>query len=292
MKVAHEESDMTEAATVLPPTTRPGRIALAVEDLYGISSFYEDVVGLELFDYTEETGTLGVGERPLLEIRAGSDRGPRTDAQAGLYHVAFQFPDQTALGSALQRVESFYELSGATDHGISQSLYLTDPAGNGVELYVATPTENWPTNEAGEAVMETQPLDLDAIRSAGAAATEAPEPTRIGHFHLEVTDLEASTAFYETHLGLPRSREIGDMARFFAVDLAHHDLGLTNYQDRSEPATGRGLDWIEFVSSAEAIEAVRSHIEETDIHVENRTGGITVTDPDGIGVRLTAEESR
>lgn len=286
MKVAIEAAGMAEDSS-LPPSTRPGRIGLAVEDLYGVSSFYEDVVGLDLFEYTDETGTLGVDGTPLVEL-VGSDRSPRTDAQAGLYHVAFEFPDEAALGSALQRIESFYELDGATDHGVSRSLYCTDPAGNGVELYVAAPPAEWPENDAGEAVMETQPLDLDALRAAGEAAVDAPADTRIGHFHLEVTDLKAATAFYESTLGLPLSREIGDMARFFAAGTVHHDLGLTNYQGHSEPATGRGVDWIEFLTSREAIETANARFEAAG--VQTRSDGIAVRDPDGIGIRLTAAE--
>ncbi len=278
---------MTEHAT-LPSSTRPGRIALAVEDLYSATSFYEDVVGLDLFEYDEDSGTLGVDGTPLVELIDGSDRSPRTDAQAGLYHVAFAFPDEAALGSALHRIETFYDLDGATDHGVSKSLYLTDPAGNGVELYVPAPPEAWPENDAGEAIMETQPLDLDRLRAAGEAAVDAPATTRIGHFHLEVTDLDRARTFYESTLGLPLSREIGDMARFFATNMAHHDLGLTNYKEHTEPATGRGVDWIEFLTSPEAIETAKARFD--GAAVKTRSDGITVTDPDGIGVRLTARD--
>lgn len=281
---------MTEHASTLPPATRPGRVALAVEDLYATSSFYEDVVGLNLFDYTETTGTLGVEETPLVKLKDGSDRSPRTDAQAGLYHVAFEYPSRSALGSALQRVESLYELDGATDHGVSESLYLTDPAGNGVELYVPGQPEAWSTNDAGEVIMETDPLDLAALRAAGEEATNAPAETRIGHFHLEVTDLSAATGFYRDALGLPLTRKIGDMARFFATGDAHHHLGVTNYLGRTEPATGRGLDWIEFlVPDAAAVAKTAQRLEAADVGIEDQASGITVTDPDGIGVRVRSD---
>ncbi|MFB6085321.1 MAG: VOC family protein [Halodesulfurarchaeum sp.] len=278
---------MRENAAELPKATRPGRVAIAVEDLYGTSSFYEDVVGLDLFEYTEWGGTLGVDGTPLVELLDGSDRGPRTDAQAGLYHVAFCYPSRTALGSALQRIESFYELDGATDHGVTHSLYLTDPAGNGVELFMETPRTEWPRNEAGAVVMETDPLDVDALRDEGDAEMAAPAATRIGHFHLEVTDLERSTAFYRDRLGLPVSRRIGDMARFFTTGDAHHHLGLTNYLGRTDPATGQGVDWIELlVPDDAAIGAARERFEGAGVPVESVSDGIRVADPDGIGVRV------
>ena len=281
---------MTEDVSNLPPATRPGRLSLAVEDPYATSSFYEDVVGLSLFEYTESTGTLGVGDTPLVELRDGSDRSPRTKAQAGLYHVAFEYPSQAALGSALQRVESFYELDGATDHGVSQSLYLTDPAGNGVELYVAAPRKDWPRNEAGEIVMETDPLDLKTLRAAGDGEGDAPEETRIGHFHLEVSDLEAATAFYRDALGLSLTRKIGDIGRFFSTGDAHHHLGVTTYLERTEPATGRGVDWIEFVvPTTDSLDEATARLEAAGVDVENRDTALLVTDPDGIGVRVRAE---
>ena len=284
---------MTETTAELPAATRPGRIALAASDLYGTSSFYEDVVGLDLFEYTESSGTLGVEGTPLVELVDGSDREPRTGAEAGLYHVAIRYPSRAALGSALQRVESFYELDGATDHGVTHSLYLTDPADNGVELYAEAPRADWPHNDAGEVVMETDPLDLDALREDGRAEPEAPAETRIGHFHLEVTDLEESTAFYRDRLGLPVSRKIGDMARFFATGDAHHHLGLTNYLGRTDPATGQGIDWIEFLLPDEtALDAVRARFADEYEPVEDGSGGIELADPDGIGVRVGVDDER
>ncbi|MDR5655888.1 VOC family protein [Halodesulfurarchaeum sp. HSR-GB] len=272
----------------LPAQTRPGRLSLAVEDPYAVSSFYQDVVGLDQFGYTESSATLGAGETPLVELTDGSDLAPRTDAQAGLYHVAFRYPSQEALGAALHRVESLYRLDGATDHGVTHSLYLTDPAGNGVELFVDQPRADWPRDEADEVTMQTQPLDLDALRAAGEPETDAPAGTTIGHFHLEVTDLAGATTFYRDGLGLDITREIGDMARFLAVGDSHHQLGITTYQDRTEPATGRGLDWIEFLTPSEAaLDAARERFEAIGSAVENRENGIAVTDPDGIGVRLS-----
>ena len=270
----------------LPDRTRPGAVGLAVPDLYDANSFYEDVVGLSLQSHDETAARLGVADRQLVTLVDGSDRAARSAEDAGLYHVAFEFPSRAALGSALQRVETFYDLEGATDHGVTESLYLTDPAGNGVELYVTAPRSEWP-REDGEIVMETRPLDLDALREAGEAETDAPPATAIGHFHVEVTDLGAAAQFYGAELGLTTRREIGDVARFFTTGDAHHHLGVTTYQDRTDPATGQGLDWIEFlVPDQGAIEAARNRFG-PEREVRDREDGIAVTDPDGIGVRVT-----
>ena len=272
----------------LPDRTRPGAVGLAVPDLYDASSFYEDVVGLSLLGHDETSARLGVGDRLLVELRDGSERAPRSAAEAGLYHVAFEYPSRAALGSALERIETFYDLDGATDHGVTESLYLTDPAGNGVELYTTAPRSEWP-REDGEVVMETRPLDLDSLREAGRAETDAPPETAIGHVHLEVTDLAAATQFYGMELGLVTTREIGDVARFFATGDAHHHLGVTTYQERTEPATGQGLVWIEFqVPGAEAVAAARKRFG-PDREVRERENGIAVVDPNGFEVRVTVE---
>mgnify|MGYP000279384920 CR=1 FL=1 len=270
----------------LPDRTRPGAVGLAVPDLYDANSFYEDVVGLSLQGHDETAARLGVDDRLLIELVDGSDRASRAVTDAGLYHVAFEYPSRAALGSALERIETFYDLDGATDHGVTESLYLTDPAGNGVELYATAPRSEWP-REDGEVVMETQPLDLDGLRAAGQADTDAPSETAIGHFHLEVTDLAAATQFYGAELGLVTTREIGDVARFFATGDAHHHLGVTTYQERTAPATGQGIDWLEFlVPDAGAIDAAKHRLG-PDREVSEREDGIAIIDPDGIEVRLT-----
>jgi catechol 2,3-dioxygenase len=276
---------MVDATGSLPAGTRAGRIGLEVEAVYETTSFFEDVVGLELLDYTATTGTLGVDGRTLLDLASAAEVEQGTESRAGLSHVGIEFPTEAALGSALQRVEALYDLDGATDHGVTRSLYVTGPCGTEVELYVTAPREEWP-REDGTVVMRTDPLDLDPLRAAGDSDPDAPPETRIGHFHLEVTDLEAATAFYRDGVGLPLERSIGDMARFLGRGQPA-PLVLSNYRGHTAPATGPGVDWLEFVvPDPSAVERATERLEADGVEVEQRADGIAVRDPDGIGVRL------
>lgn len=259
---------------------RPGKVRFSVEEPYAVSSFYQDVIGLEQLSYSAEGATLGVGAKPLIEL-VESDRPPRRRDEAGLYHLGIRFPSRAALGAALQRIEALYRLEAATDHGPVVSLYVTDPDGNEIELYADRPKSAWPRDEAG-VVMETEPLDVAELRAAGEPEPQAPLETRLGHVHLDVTDLEASRRFYRDGLGLGVTRTFGEMASFLADREYHHHLGLTTYRERTEPATGRGLESVTFLAPAEALERAREGFESLGLDPRSTDGGLTVMGPDGI----------
>lgn len=129
----------------LPTGTCVGRVALAVGDLAEHAEFFERAVGLTVHDRSNDRvllATGAVGAEPLLELHA-SDAPGRGDDETGLFHVAIRVPDRAALGAALERIEARWLLDGASDHLVSEALYLRDPAGNGVEIYRDRPREEW-----------------------------------------------------------------------------------------------------------------------------------------------------
>ena len=115
-------------------------------------------------------------------------------------------PTRAALGDALDRVESNWRLTGASDHRVSEALYLHDPEDNGVYVYRDRPREEWPTGD-GRVAMDTLALDFDTLREAATGAGGAPDRTDVGHVHLEATDLSAARAFYVDALGLDVRQE-------------------------------------------------------------------------------------
>jgi len=279
--------------STLPAETSIGRVALRVGDLDRLVAFYESVVGLAAQRDDADRATLGAGESPLLELHADPDAAPREPTAAGLFHTALRVPDRAALGEALARIESDWRLTGASDHHVSEALYLRDPADNGVEIYCDRPRSAWPTSD-GRVEMDTLRLDLDSLRdaadgtggaTAGAGTGSLPDGTDVGHVHLEVTDLSAARAFYVDALGLG-IRQRMDGALFVAAGEYHHHLGLNVWNGRSSPAAGRGLDWFELDVPGEAFASVRERLADHSADVRETDDGIAVTDPDDIEVRL------
>ncbi len=269
----------------LPPSTRVGRVALRVGDVDRVADFYERVVGLRVHERSPDRVVLGAAA-PLLLLESAPDLPERGPEEAGLYHVAFRVPSRAALGDALRRVEAEWELTGAADHLVSEALYLTDSAGNGVEIYRDCPRGEWPETADGRVRMDTRPLALDDLREAAGGAAAVPDGADVGHVHLAVTDLDRTRRFYVDALGLRVRQALGD-ALFTAAGDYHHHVGLNTWEGRSRPASGRGLAWFELVvPDDDTLVAVREALAESGVDVTSRDGGLDATDPDGISLRL------
>ncbi|WP_144905450.1 VOC family protein [Halobellus captivus] len=283
----------------LPADTRLGRTALRVDDLEAMIDFYRTVVGLELFDRRADGATLGVDNTPLLELDRDSDAPPRERNQAGLFHNAFLVPSRTALGAALERVQDHWRLDGASDHRVSEALYLSDPEGNGIEIYRDRPRDQWPRTADGGVEMPTLPLDLDDVASASDGAPVAPEGTTLGHVHLEVTSIAETRRFYVETLGFDVQMDVGS-ALFVSAGGYHHHFGLNAWNGRSAPAGGRGLAWVEIVvPGGDALDRFRERLEGAEIDAsdvdpgdpDNGQSAIHVVDPNGIPLRVRVDPS-
>lgn len=281
---------MTDRDQRLPETTHLARTALRVNDFRGVGEFYADVVGLDVLDRTETSATLGADGVPLLELTADEDAPVRGQNEAGLFHTAFRVPSRDALGDAIRRVRTLWELDGASDHDVSEAIYFSDPEGNGIEIYRDRPRSAWPTDDDGRVRMDTRPLDIDEIETTGEWQRDVPPGTDIGHVHLEVTSLERARAFYVDTLGLAVRQEFPEMGLFLAADDYHHHVGLNTWNGRSEPVGGRGIDWVEFVvPDRTVVDALGERLQTDDIDVSERSGGLEIQDPDGIGIRVRPE---
>jgi catechol 2,3-dioxygenase len=153
---------------VLPPGTRVGHVHLKVADLDRAIAFYSGVLGFELQQrYGTQAAFLSAGGyHHHIGLNTWDSRGgsPPPRGHTGLYHTAFLFPDRASLGAAVKRVlAAGIPLDGAADHGVSEAVYLTDPDGNGVELYRDRPEPDWPRDAAGNLRMVNARLDVAAL---------------------------------------------------------------------------------------------------------------------------------
>jgi catechol 2,3-dioxygenase len=243
-------------AAATDPQTTTGRVALTVRDLARVADFYEQVVGLRALDAGHGRAVLGAGERPLVELVEDRDAPPRPPRTTGLFHLAVLVPDRAELARSLRRlIEARWPLQGASDHLVSEALYIGDPEGNGIEIYRDRPREQW-RRDGDEIAMATLPLDLDDVlaeldrdgqEGTGSDAGVAPG-TRIGHVHLNVADLASSERFYSGELGLEVTARGYPGALFLAADGYHHHVGLNTWRGEgaSPPPPGAlGLRWFE-----------------------------------------------
>jgi catechol 2,3-dioxygenase len=276
--------------------TSMGAVRLVVADLDRIRDFYRDAIGLSELPPENGTVRLGTDGEPIIELVGEPDARPRPHGTSGLFHLAILVPSRPDLARALQRVaEAGWRLSGASDHLVSEALYLSDPEGNGIELYRDRPREEWPVRD-GAIQMDTLPLDLDGVLSElrrEDANAGMPPATRIGHVHLNVGDLTAAEAFYSGALGFDVTVRGYPGALFVSAGGYHHHLGLNTWAGEGAPPPphgSRGLLRFEIVlPSAEALAAEENRLLEAGFEPIREDDGVRVTDPSGNRVLLTTK---
>lgn len=200
------------------------RVGLKVLDLELEVRYYQRL-GLRLLDSGPEQAILGFAGQPVLQLRRLSGGRPRPPGSAGLYHFALLLPDARRLGQFLWRcTELGIPLDGASDHLVSEAIYLSDPEGNGIEVYADRPRDHW--TWAGDQVrMAVDPLDLERLMREGPGTLEEfPADSRLGHVHLTVGDLDRAVDFYR-ELGMDLTAGFGPF-RFVSWDRYHHHLGI------------------------------------------------------------------
>ncbi len=154
----------------IPPRTRIGHVHLKVADLDRSLEFYHGLLGFEITTmYGSQAAFVSAGgyhHHIGLNTWHSKDAPPASREGVGLYHTAIVYPERKDLAAILDRLrQARYPLTGASDHGVSEALYLNDPDGNGVELYWDRPREQWPHHEDGSLEMYTRPLDLNGLLS-------------------------------------------------------------------------------------------------------------------------------
>lgn len=265
-------------------------VVLRVRDLAQVAAFYESVLGLRRAGMDAGVvSLLTATDVPLVLLTPGDHAPARPRGAAGLFHVAFLYDDRPALAAALRRVIDARIPIGSADHGVSEAIYLSDPEGNGIELYVDRPRERWPTGRPDDQVaMVTEPLDLDALLAV--SALSAGPPARIGHLHLSVADLVHAERFYGDLLGFAVTQRTYPGALFLSRDGYHHHLGVNTWRSNRPAVAGApGLERFTIrMTAGDQLEGVASRLAGAG-HPFQRTGEtIDTYDLDGIGVRISS----
>lgn len=276
----------------LPADTRLGAIRLRAGDIGLLRDFYERAIGLRAVASENAVTALGTGDKPLVELVSAPDAPVRPPRTTGLFHLALLVPTRVDLARALRRVfDAGWHLSGASDHLVSEALYLSDPEGNGIELYRDRPREEWPRN-GDEIEMATLPLDLEGLLAepgGDADAPAMPDGAVLGHVHLQVGDLRAAEAFWVDGLGFDAVVRGYPGALFVSVGGYHHHVGLNTWAGVGAPPPpegARGLDRFEIVvPDKPSLSAVREGLG-VGAHDSADDPGVTAADPSGNAVLI------
>lgn len=251
-----------------------GTVRLRVADLDAAREFYTAAIGLRVLSTGSGEIRLGApgGERALVELVGEPGAPPRPPRTTGLFHLAILVPTRAGLAESLRRLlGAGWRLYGASDHLVSEALYLDDPEGNGIEIYRDRPRKEWQHNAAGELQMATLPLDLDDLlaeadpgdggegagsgveRAAGSGGGDGgiEAGSRIGHVHLQVGELQGPAAYFE-QLGFEITVRSYPGALFLGAGGYHHHIGLNTWASAGAPPPppgSRGLIDFEVLSA-------------------------------------------
>jgi catechol 2,3-dioxygenase len=278
-------SASTTGPATLPAGLRLGPVHLTVTDLDRSIPFYETSIGLQLARRADGVAALGAGGEDLLVLTEEPGARP-AGRHAGLYHFALLHPSRLELARAAQRlIETHTPVSGASDHKISEAIYLPDPDGNGIELAADRSREHWGDLSDPTALGGPQPLDmvsLMAMVEGAEALAHADRDLRMGHVHLHVGDIEGALEFWRDLVGFEVMTRFPSAA-FIAAGGYHHHLGLNTWRGEGVgpmPAGTVGMrHWTVVLDTPDEVAAVRARLEAAGAPVEEQPDGFLTRDP-------------
>ncbi|MCZ4089933.1 VOC family protein [Sinorhizobium psoraleae] len=269
------------------------RSHLVVQDLPMVSAWYQRIMGLTPIETGAKGETLGVAGRPLLTLTTESDAAKAPRNAPGLFHTAFLVPDRRELGHWLAHAaRNNIRLQGASDHLVSEAIYLADPEGNGIEIYRDRSRSEWNYQPDGMVAMSTLPLDLQALYDEAPKGNwnSLAEGTTIGHIHLQVSDIPQADAFFRDVLGLDlMARYPG--ASFFASGKYHHHVAANIWNSRGASKRQHNMtglaDYTIRFSDAAKLATALAKLDELEMAVTRQGDVHSLVDPWGIGLKLS-----
>ncbi|MGY3778554.1 VOC family protein [Isobaculum melis] len=279
----------------ISPQTQIGYVVLKVKDLEKMVDFYVTTLGLEIKSQDENQVVLGArnAAKTLLILTEQTAENMESSAQAtGLYHMAFLLPKRADLGDMLLHLlQVKYPLQGASDHGYSEALYLSDPEGNGIEIYRDKPKEEWTIHPDGRIDGITIEMDVEGvIHAATRKWTGMVAGTVMGHVHLKVSDLAKTKWFYEQVVGMAVKAELPG-AIFMAANGYHHHIGANIWGGGQHlvPIKDHQIGLFYYTIVLPDLAALTSLVNRLTNHqypFEQHGQQVIVTDPNGIQLRF------
>ena len=267
-------------------------VALNVRDIENQTAFYHQLLGLEILNQSEKEVLLGAGGKPLVKLIQTENTGNPKQSY-GLYHMALLLPTREDLANVFKRLLDLkIPLVGGADHGYSESIYLEDLEGNGIELYRDKPVTVWDIREDGRIIGVTEELSAQDIYELG----QEIEPfaiasgTRMGHVHLSVKNSLEASSFYQESLGLEDKFTIPHASWIASGDYHHHlavnEWGGKNLARREHGMVGLSYYVIEVENKEELLKVFAQSQTDKAITQWISSAEFRITDNDGIMTRI------
>lgn len=273
------------------PNTFVGHVNINVINLDLALDFYQKVIGFQILEQTNQKAVLTAdGKIGLLTIEQPADVLPKEERKSGLYHFALLLPTRADLSAFFRHLYETGYRFGASDHLVSEALYITDPDGNGIEVYIDRPSIEW-TWSNGEVKMVSDQLDGESLLAECDSVWDGlPADTMMGHIHLQVSDLQKATEFYTKGLGFTVVSYY-PQAVFISTGDYHHHIALNTWQGVGAPAPRKnsvGLNWFTIVlPNEEARARVIKQLQNLGASVVAENELFVTEDPSGNRIQLT-----
>lgn len=287
---------MTES---IHPNTNLGYVSITVPNLDRSLEFYENVLGLKVHRRGDGTAMLGGGGADILELTE-DPAAKRSRRTSGLYHFAILRPSRFELAQSLRRLAETGWRIGSADHLVSEAIYLSDPDGNGIEVYRDRPRSDWPRSN-GQIQMATDPLDFEGILAELSGHEQEPwagmeAKTVLGHMHLHVGNVDKADQFYNGVLGFDNIMLLGDSAGFVSAGGYHHHIAFNTWNGVGappQPAGSIGLRHF-LVQLPDTIELgkIADRVRRAGLDIEEQNEGLLVRDPSANGVILSTQTAK
>lgn len=276
------------------PITFIGQVNLKVKDLERSLTFYKEIIGFKLLKQTGKTAELTAdGNTVLLTIEQPDHAISKQEGTTGLFHFALLLPNRSDLGNVLKHfIQIKYPIQGASDHLVSEALYLADPDGNGIEIYADRhPSEwEWINNEV---VMPSDPLDHENLlaQATDSSWKELPSSTIMGHIHLHVSDLQKNRQFYIDGLGFEVVSRYGNHALFISDGKYHHHIAMNVWNGVNAPqapSNSAGLESFTVkLSNKKQRDQIIQQLKAIGAPISEENEHLVTSDPSGNRIRLS-----
>jgi len=275
------------------PTTFVGHVKIKVENLQRSLKFYQDVLGFDILDQTSSTIKLtSDGKTSILSIEQPDNVIPKQGRTTGLYHFAILLPERKDLANIVIHLVNNGIKFGSSDHLVSEALYLNDPDGNGIEIYIDREPSKW-SWRGEEVAMTVDPLNFENLLAAFKPDEKwqgMPVGTVMGHIHLHVSELKKTEEFYVKGLGFDVVNRYGGQALFLSSGKYHHHIGVNTWNGTGAPTPSANSVGLESYTLIFATEEVRNQVlvnlKKIGVNVREVNNSFITHDPSGNQVEL------